>query len=168
MLERLMLWGDHLLRQVLVILMLAMVADVCWQVISRYLLQSPSSFSEEVARFLLIWIGFLGGAYAYRRRLHLGIDVFVNALSPVLKRGVECIAHFASAMFVLLVLIIGGSHLTWLTWELDQVSGALGIPMACVYLVIPLSGVFMLSHSVLFIHKRLSHESNADSIEGGN
>ena len=60
---------DKFLRGMLVFLMTAMVFSVSWQVVSRYLFSSPSSWTEEVARFLLIWIGTLGAAYAFRTNM---------------------------------------------------------------------------------------------------
>ncbi len=58
--------------------MAAIVLVVTWQVFSRFIIQSPSSFTEELSRFLLIWIGILGAAYAYKTKAHLGLDLFVE------------------------------------------------------------------------------------------
>ena len=57
---------DAVLKPALVLLMVALVSSVSWQVISRYIFSSPSSWTEEVARFLLIWIGVLGAAFLWR------------------------------------------------------------------------------------------------------
>ncbi|MGJ8675406.1 MAG: TRAP transporter small permease, partial [Pseudoalteromonas sp.] len=55
---------NHLIERILIMAMVAIVAVVCWQVFSRFIMRSPSSYTEELARFLLIWIGVLGAAYA--------------------------------------------------------------------------------------------------------
>jgi len=71
---------DKSLRFALALLMTAMVGSVVWQVLSRYLFVVPAAWTEELARFLLIWIGMLGAAYAYRQGSHLGIDLLANKL----------------------------------------------------------------------------------------
>ena len=57
---------DSVLAFILMILMATIVIDVTWQVLSRFIVGNPSSVTEEIARFLLIWIGLLGAAYAFR------------------------------------------------------------------------------------------------------
>ena len=56
-------------------LLTIMVLDVIWQVFTRFVLKHPSSYTEELAGFLLIWIGLLGAGYAFYIRAHLGIDI---------------------------------------------------------------------------------------------
>ena len=72
---------DYFIEKLLPLLMLAIVLIVCWQVLSRYLLHSPSSISEEIARFLLIWISLIGAVYCYRTKAHLGLDILTNKLA---------------------------------------------------------------------------------------
>ena len=71
---------DKSLSAILVVLMSALVIDVLWQVFSRYVLNDPSSFTEELARFLLIWVGLLGASYAAGKRMHLAVDILPNNL----------------------------------------------------------------------------------------
>ena len=71
---------ERALGWLLVVLMSVMVVDVTWQVASRFLLQDPSSFTEELAGLLLIWISLLGAAYGFLTRAHLGIDLLVSQL----------------------------------------------------------------------------------------
>lgn len=54
-----------------------LVVDVLWQVFARFFLKDPSSWTEELATFLLIWVTLLGSAVALGRGAHLGIDYFV-------------------------------------------------------------------------------------------
>ena len=74
---------DVVLKNTLIVLMAGLVFAVSWQVVSRYIFTSPSSWTEEVARFLLIWVGVLGAAYAFRTGVHLGLDVLPKKLSGV-------------------------------------------------------------------------------------
>ena len=71
-----------------IVLMSVMVIDVSWQVASRFVFRAPSSFTEELAGFLLIWIGLLGAAYGFPTRAHLGIDLLVTFISAIEPLGV--------------------------------------------------------------------------------
>ena len=139
---------DAVLSRILVLLMLCLVAAVLWQVISRYALGAPSSWTEELARFLLIWISLLGAAFASRTGMHLALDVLqgraTGRSAAWLKTGTLLLVFMFSAT----VLVVGGSGLSYLTWELKQHSAVLGLPMAFVYSVIPVSGVLICFYAV--------------------
>lgn len=134
---------DRLLQRLLVILMAIMVVTVTWQVITRFVLNNPSSFTEELATFLLIWISLLGGAYAFRVKAHLGVDALTRNLSERKKKPVKLFVGFSTLLFAVLIFIYGGSRLVYLTLKLEQYSAALRLPMGYVYIVIPLSGLLM-------------------------
>lgn len=134
---------EKLLVLLLAALMTAMVVSVVWQVLSRYLFVVPAAWTEELARFVLIWIGMLGAAYAYRSGSHLGLDLLPTRLGGArqvaLLRGI----HLVCLVFSLAVLVIGGGSLVSMTWELKQYSAAMGMPIAFVYAVIPASGLLI-------------------------
>lgn len=138
---------ERALGWILVVLMSLMVVDVTWQVASRYLLQAPSSFTEELASFLLIWIGLLGAAYGFRTRAHLGIDLLVSRLGGGWRRAAEALSHFLVLLFALTTLVGGGVKLVGLAFRLDQISAAMGVQMGFVYLALPLSGVLVVLFS---------------------
>lgn len=139
----------------LIVLMAIIVLDVTWQVITRFILKNPSSFTEELAGFLLIWIGVLGASYALYTKSHLGIDVLTYKLKGTKKQTIEVIVYSVVLLFALFVMVIGGIRLVGLTFTLNQVSAAMGIPMGYVYLVLPLSGVLMIYFSFIFIVKAI-------------
>lgn len=140
---------DVLLKFLMASCLALMVAVVTWQVVSRYALGDPSAWTEEVARMLLIWVGLLGGVYAYRLKAHLGLDLLRMKVGPVGQRRLDVISDVFCGLFALTVLVIGGGLLVQLTWELKQTTAALGIPMAWVYVVLPLSGVLIVYYSIL-------------------
>lgn len=142
---------DRLLGILLIILMIVLVVDVVWQVAARYLVKSPSSFTDELARFLLIWVGLFGSAYALGKKKHLAIDLLPSRLSGKKKKYLEIIIHSLVLLFSLTVLVIGGIRLVYVTLALDQISAALGVPLGYVYLALPLSGLFMIYYSMLDI-----------------
>ena len=138
----------EVLKIILIILMSLIVIDVSWQVFTRFILKNPSSFTEELAGFLLIWIGLLGASYALYTRSHLGIDLLTAKTTGLKKRLIEIIIYCIILLFALFILIIGGMRLVNLTFTLNQISPAIGIPMGYVYLVLPLTGVLMLLYSL--------------------
>ncbi len=134
---------DRLLEITLGSLMALMVLDVTWQILTRFLPMSPSSYTEELARYLLVWIGLLGAAYAYRTRSHIGIDLLTSNLPPKARKVSQLFTISVCFLFAAAVMVFGGIQLVMLTFELNQVSAALNIPMGYVYGVIPLSGTLI-------------------------
>jgi len=140
---------DLVLKNFLIVLMVGLVAAVSWQVISRYVFSSPSSWTEEVARFLMIWIGLLGAAYAFRTRVHLGLDLLPKKLTGQSAQTLKMFTLLVIVLFSATVLIIGGGKLVALTWELKQYSAVLGLPIAFVYSVIPTAGILICLYSIV-------------------
>jgi TRAP-type C4-dicarboxylate transport system permease small subunit len=137
----------------LALLMGVMLVDVSWQVVSRFVLRAPSSFTEELAGFLLIWIGLLGAAYCLRSGAHLAIDLLVTRLHGRARRAATILAHALVAAFALSTMVIGGFLLVRLAFQLRQISAALGVRMGFVYLALPLAGLLMTVFSIESIAK---------------
>jgi len=147
---------DRALEWLLVTCMSLMVINVLWQVATRFVLRNPSPFTEEIARYLLVWVGILGGAYAVGKRVHLAIDLLPSKLEGRRKAILELFIEGCIFVFAALVLVVGGSGLVWLTLDLGQTSAALQIPLGVVYLVLPLSGLLMMFYSALHGAEALS------------
>jgi len=139
---------DKILGSFLVVLMTIMVVAVLWQVFSRYVMQSPSSITEELARYLLIWIGILGAAYAAGQQQHLSINLLEEKLEKNKKKKLKIFINLLIIFFGITVLIIGGSNLVYVNYILGQSSAALEIPLFVVYLVVPLSGALIIFYKV--------------------
>lgn len=152
---------DTILKNVLIALMVAMVTAVSWQVISRYVFSSPSSWTEEVARFLLIWIGVLGAAYAFRTGVHLGLDILPKKLTGRSAELLKQFTAFVVVLFSMTVLVMGGGSLVSLTWELRQYSAVLGLPIAFVYSVIPTAGVLICIYAIAAVSGAIAAESES-------
>lgn len=136
------------------------VLTVLWQVISRYLLAAPSSFTDELVRYLLVWIGLLGGAQAAGQRLHLAIDLLPRKLTPGNRHRLAAGVQLLIAAFALTVLVAGGGSLVRLTLELGQRSAALGIPLGWVYVVLPLSGLITTFYALFFMRESWQMSKN--------
>ena len=129
--------------------MAVMVVDVLWGVFTRYVMGAQSPWTEELARFLLIWIGILGAAFASGKRMHLAIDILPTALEGSRKRLLENGINVIILLFAVAVLLIGGSRLVFVTSKLGQVSTSLDLPLAVVYAIVPISGLFIVIYKLL-------------------
>jgi len=136
----------------LVFLFGLLVIDVLWQVLSRYFLKGSYSFTEELARFLLIWLSVLGAAYLNARREHLSMDFIYDKLSKRKQFYLSVFGEGVIFLFAFLVMLVGGSNLVYTTMRLEQLSGTLQIPLGYVYSILPLSGFLIMCFSVYHIH----------------
>jgi len=130
-------------------LMALMVFNVIWQVLTRFVLQSPSSYTEELARYLLIWLGLLGAGYCVGQKSHLAIDVVTSRFSEASRLISSLIGHTFILLFAWVVLIAGGQKLVQTTMAYRQTSAALQIPLGYVYMVLPLSGLLIAFYTIL-------------------
>ncbi len=139
---------DRALGWVVVVLMGVAVLNVLWQVFTRFVLANPSSFTDELARYLLIWIGLLGASYAAGQQMHLAIDLLPTKLTGRPRFYLGALIEACIFLFALSVLVIGGIYLVALTLTLGQTSAALHVPLGYVYLALPLSGLLMMFYAV--------------------
>ncbi|MEP2278638.1 TRAP transporter small permease [Maribacter sp.] len=139
---------DSVLGKTLVLIMSVMVINVLWQVFTRYVTGNPSSFTDELARFLMIWIGVLGAAYVSGRNLHVAIDILPLRQSKGTQKKLKIIVTILIILFVLFAFVIGGSRLVYISYVLGQQSPALQLPLAVVYLIIPISGLLIMYYKI--------------------
>ena len=139
---------DKFLERLLIILMSLLVIDVLWQVTSRYILSSPSSFTDELAGFLLIWVSLFGAAYVTGKKEHLAIDLLLQKMRPDKRKRLELFIFFMIFLFALFVLVIGGIWLVYTRFSLSVKSAALQLPLGYVYIVLPISGLIILFYSI--------------------
>lgn len=158
---------DTIIKNTLVILMGLLVIDVVWQVFTRYVMGSPSTFTDEVARFLLIWVSLLGAAYASGKHMHLSIDMLSERLNPTNRKRLSILINLIIIAFVAAVLVVGGSMLVYYTYVYQQTTATLQIPIAYVYLIGPASGLLILYYKIDDIAKLLS-TSPAELIDSNN
>ncbi len=134
---------------------LAMTIIVATQVFFRYVLNQSLFWTEELARYLLVWISFLGATVAYRRGVHPGIDVLFLRLPPLLRQAAALLVHAAS-MALFSVMVVYGfkfAHFVRL-----QISPALGLPKWVVFGIIPVAGAIFMIHALSFFLQALRGE----------
>ncbi|MBN1307911.1 MAG: TRAP transporter small permease [Chitinispirillaceae bacterium] len=142
---------DKTLELLTMIAVGVLVIDVVWQIFTRFVLNNPSSWTEEFSTFLLMWVGLLGAAVAVNRTAHLGVDYLVLKFPPRLRITVELIVYLLVGTFAVTVMIVGGIELVQKTLVTNQTSPALNWKMGYVYLCLPVSGFFITVYSALFM-----------------
>lgn len=147
---------DSILGTTLVVIMAVMVFNVLWQVFTRFVTGNPSSFTDELARYLMIWIGILGAAYVAGRNLHVAIDILPTRSSKKVQKRLKIIVHLLVILFVLAAFVIGGSRLVYISHVLGQQSPALQLPLAVVYAIIPISGILIIYYKLTDLIKLTS------------
>ena len=136
---------NRLLRVTLSFFMAIMIIAVVWQVFTRFVLNDPSSVTDELSRYLLIWIGVLGGAYTYAIKRHLALELLEMKLKQKGKLILSIIINVIIISFSILTFIYGGINLVVNTIQHGQISPGIVIfgqhlLIGYVYLVVPLAG----------------------------
>lgn len=120
-----------------------LVGDVLWGVFTRQVLNAQPAWTEELARFLLVWLALLGGVLAYSEDRHLGVDFLVSRFHPDARRIARITSHLCVLCFSLAVFVYGGFELFRTRWESGQMMPSMGIRKAWFYMVLPLGGVLI-------------------------
>jgi TRAP-type transport system small permease protein len=131
---------SRILEVIMVTILTIMVGLVFGNVVARYVFNSAITWAEEVARFLFVWLTFVGASFGLMRGLHLGMDMVVARLSPRTRSLIEVVNGFIILAF-LGVWVVGGVHL--IQANLDYMSPATGFSMGLVYMIGPLAAVLM-------------------------
>lgn len=144
------------------VLLTFMTFLVLWQVFTRYVLNSPAAFTEELVKYSLIWTGFIGAAYAFFTRQHMCLVLVRDSLNPAGQRILMTLVDLLILLFALFVITIGGFKLA-LSAE-KVYSALLGIPRSLVYAMAPVSGLFMIAAQIINLYEDIT----GITIEGGN
>ena len=140
---------NNVIKYVLIALLVAMCAVVFWQVVSRYVIGKSSRWSEEVARYIMVWIAFIGAAAGVTNKSHLGFTLLT-------KRIKDERLHKAVTLFSYLMLIFFSYALVHYGY-IYAVEGAkqrmmsLPVTMSWVYGVIPAGGLLIILNSIFEI-----------------
>lgn len=143
---------ERALGVVIAVLLSAMVFNVLWQVFSRFVLGAPSSYTEELARYFMIWLGLLGGAYGVGTKSHLAVDFMIAGLSGRARLWAHAAIEAAVMIFAAGVMVGGGVRLMWVTFTLGQTSAALGLKLGYVYAAVPLAGACIVIFCLASLH----------------
>jgi TRAP-type C4-dicarboxylate transport system permease small subunit len=146
------------LNLMLMIAVALLVCDVVWGVFSRYVLGEQTKWTEELARFLLIWISLLGGAVAFGTKAHLGVDYFMGKFHPEAQKYMAVVTHLVVLFFAIAIFLFGGFRVVSDALTMEQMTPALGWKMGYVYMALPIAGIFMVMYTI---------ENLIDTLVGG-
>ncbi len=151
---------DKVLEFICCTLLALMTILVTWQVVSRYVLNNPSTITEELL-FSFVWMGLLGGAYLFGKNEHMAMTFLFDKLSEKNQIKVRIFFELVIMAFAVFILVFGGYNMSKLS--MGQLSSSLQIPMGYVYLALPLSGITTVIYNILNISdivKELSGNKN--------
>ncbi len=128
---------------------LAMVILTCWQVLTRYVLKNPSTWSEELVGYLFAWMSLLGASIVTSERGHMNIPIIVEKFNTSVQKGLLCFGEVIAFLFSAVILVFGGVQIT--TLAMGQMTSSLGVPIGIFYIVLPLCGILNMIYTVLNI-----------------
>ncbi|MGM9607147.1 MAG: TRAP transporter small permease [Oscillospiraceae bacterium] len=147
---------DKFLSIACAILLSFMTVLVLIQVFSRYVLNSPVAFTEELVRYSLIWTGFIGAAYAFSTREHMSLtllrDKFTGKAHTALLVAIDALI----LLLAIFVITIGGFKLA--VSASREFSALLGIPRSLVYAIAPISGIFIILAQIINLYEDVTGE----------
>ncbi|GGC08588.1 TRAP transporter small permease [Cellulomonas carbonis] len=150
---------DRVLTWACVALFALLVVDVAWQVFARQVLDQPSGWSEELAKYLFIWLGLFGAALVFGERGHIAVDVLAKKLPVMVQRTLAVVVQLAVLTFTGLALVWGGLRVVDLAWE-QNLTG-LPVNVGPLYLALPISGVLIAFYTVYHLLKLFTGEETA-------
>lgn len=153
---------DRCLEFITVTLFLVMVAVTTWQVISRYILNDPSSLTEEFVRFSLIWLSMLSAAYVVGKKSHIAITLLSDRLNYGKKLVLDIIIQTSFLVFGAMIMVYGGIRAVSIS--MAQISPSLNIPMGLVYLSLPVSGILIILYSTVNIITLLKQREHSGEV----
>lgn len=158
---------DRLLVFLSLSALLVMIVIILYQVFSRQVLQSTPSWAEELSLLLFVWVSFLGIAYGFRKKLHIGVGFLVGMFPKNLQNLCDLFAK-------VLVLFFGGV-LTFYGWKFtvlmnNSTMAGTGLPSSALYAAMPITGIYILLYGIelLFVqgmHQEYNDEIDTDAME---
>lgn len=130
------------MRAIMAFAMLVLVVAGFWQVFSRFVLKDPSTFTDELLRYVLIWSGFIGSAYCFYKDEHLSLGLVKDRLQGKARLALLVFIEIITVVFVIYIYIIGGIKLV--SASTTQLSSVLRLSMGLIYSILPISGIFII------------------------
>ena len=140
---------DRILNVLAGVSFLAMVFLTCWQVLTRYVLKNPSSWSEELVSYLFAWMTLLGASLVVGERGHMNIPILADRAKPGMRKALAVFGEVVACVFAAVILVYGGIQIT--TLAMEQMTSSLGVPVGVFYVVLPVSGILNIIYTVLNI-----------------
>jgi TRAP-type C4-dicarboxylate transport system permease small subunit len=146
---------NHSVGIVLAVMLAVMTVLITWQVFARFVVGDSLTFSEEVSRFLMIWLTLLGAAYAVRRGTLLAVEILPDLLKGIAWKTVKIIAHVLSLVFYVILIVYGWEIASTVSY---QKAPATGVSMMWPMLALSAGGVLMLLNTLVVMIEELAPE----------
>ena len=151
-------------RVLLIVLFAAITIVVFMQIIYRYVLLQPISWAEEVARYLFVWISFLGAGIAVKNKSHVGVEFVIKLFPKKITKIILTFSFLLCAFFSILMAIHGW---TLVQRTSAQLSAAMRMPMSIAYLAIPVGFIIMFKNFMIIAYQEfisIKKENSSDTI----
>ena len=122
----------------------------CWQVFTRYVLNNPSTWSEELVGYLFAWASLFGASLITGERGHMNIPVVVELMPAGTQKFFAIFGEIIAMAFSAVVLILGGYQITQLA--MGQMTSSLGVAVGIFYVAMPVCGVINILYTALNIY----------------
>lgn len=141
----------------------AMVVLTTYQVITRYIFNAPSTWSEELVGYLFAWSTMFGAAIVSGERGHMNIPILVDKFNPPMRKALHIFAEVIALLFSASILVLGGFQVSSLA--MGQMTSSLGVAIGTFYWVMPVCGIVMVVYSALNIIGIASGEICLDTVD---
>lgn len=150
---------DTVLAWICIVLFAALVLVVCWQVFTRQVLNSPSTWSSVAAQYMFVWLSLFGASYVFGQRGHITVDFVVKKFSARGQQVMSVIVQLIVIAFAVIGLIWGGIRGVDMTWG----QGIPGLPFTVghMYIALPVAGVLITLYSVYHLVHALAGDKSA-------
>ncbi len=129
------------------VLLVIIAVIVNWGVFCRYVLFAPLPWSEQIPKYAMIWMGFLGASVGISRSRHIGFDILVTRLPSMIRKIIIFAGHIIILFFLVMMTIYGVSFAFAVGFS--SKAPMLPIPMFYLFLAVPVGGVFMILQTII-------------------
>lgn len=154
---------DFAMSTIMSMVMLVLIIFGTWQIFTRWVLNNPSTYTEELLRYLLIWAGMIGAAYCFFHDKHVKLTLLTSRLKGTPLAVLNVLDDMIVIAFVIYVYIYGGIQMV--TGNVTQLTAVLRLPMSLIYGCLPVAGVFVILSKLL---RYVSVFQNRSAEKGGN
>lgn len=156
-------WAISLERAIGILLMVGVFALVLLQVITRYVFDSPLSWTEEVARLTLVWLTFLAAAYVTSRRSHITVDLIATVVPRKVARAIGTFARLV-VLAVSAFMAVAGIMMVDIVAAIAM--PASGLPTALLYLAATIGFILIFIHTIIeFVMVAKHPDENPDTVD---
>lgn len=148
---------DGIMKAVMAAAMFSLVLGGTWQIFTRWVLNDPSTFTEEFMRYMLIWASMIGSAYCFYQDKHLALDMFKKKATGRTEKILTVFIEAMILFFVIYVFVYGGARQAF---NSTNSSAVMQIPLKYLYMVLPISGAFIvLARGLKYYQAYITHNS---------